>query len=101
MKVKVEYRGHVLIPIDIQIKLWGYFTTGDVLEPDALRAEHPRDVRWDKTARDIASSFIKTRDGAMTRVPDWWALSFLPTDLRQQALNEFMNTDTEGEPDGH
>lgn len=72
-----------------QFLIWGYAIDGDVMEHDALLAEGDsiHMTRWDKTRMGLTGHMIDRGNG-WERVPDWWALQYLPMEWREKAHSD-------------
>lgn len=70
---------------DFQFLIWGYATEGDVMEHDALLAEGQSQyrTRWDRTRHELNDARIDRGNG-WERVPDWWALQYLPMEWQEE-----------------
>lgn len=68
--------------VTLQLRIWSYALTGDMLEVGACVAE-ARDIPvsgipvWDRTARALAREFIGAADEPYRRVKDWAALPWV------------------------
>lgn len=73
-------------PFDVQIALWGYAVTGEVLEWSTLTAEDRTGSRanlWDRNAADIEGEYLDCGEGFQP-VPRRFALPWVTTALMLQ-----------------
>lgn len=68
-----------------QFLIWGYAVEGDVTEHDAMLAEGQGEfrTRWDRTRYQLNTAMLDRGNG-WERVPDWWALNYLPMEWREE-----------------